>query len=114
MILWDRRLHSEQDNAFDELQLIEAPIFAYPNSEDLVIMDTDASDHDIGAELLLVQNGVKRLIGFGSLVIDYAQRNYWTTRKGLLAVVRFTSHFKHFLLGRRFTLKTNHNSLMYG
>ena len=76
-------------------------------------MDTDASNHAIFAELLQVQNGVERLIGFGSFVLDSAQRNYCTTRKELLAVVRFTRHFKQYLLGRRFTLRTDHNSLLW-
>ena len=47
---------------------MEAPVLAYSNSEDLFILDTDASKHAIGAELLQVQNGVERLIGFGSLI----------------------------------------------
>ena len=119
MILWDRQLCSvggtEQEKAFDALRqkLMEVPVLAYPNSEDLFILDTDASNHAIGAELLQVQNGVERLIGFGSFVLVSAQRNYCTTRKELLAVVRFTRHFKHYLLGLRFTLRTDHNSLLW-
>ena len=102
---WD----TEQEKAFDARRqnLMEASVLAYPNSDDLFILDTDASNHAIGAELLQVQNGVERLIGFSSFVLDSAQRNYCTTRKELLAVVRFTSHFKHYLLGRRFTLRTD-------
>ena len=92
---------------------MEAPVLAYPNSEDLFILDTDASNHAIGAELLHVQNGVERLIGFGSFVHDSAQCNYCTTRKELLAVVRYTRHFMHYLLGRRFTMRTDHNSLLW-
>ena len=78
---------------------MEAPVLAYPNSEDLFILDTEASNHAIGSELLQVQNGVERLIG-----------SIW---KELLAVVRFTRHFKHYLLGRRFTLRTDHNNLLW-
>ena len=69
--------------SFDELRqkLTEVPVLAYPNSEDLIILDTDTSNHAIGTELLQVQNEVERLIGFGSVVIDSAQRNYCTNRK---------------------------------
>ena len=49
---------------------MEAPVLVYPNSEYLFILDTDASNHAIGAKLLQVQNGVERLIGFGSFVTD--------------------------------------------
>ena len=106
---------TEQEKAFDALrqELMEAPVLAYPNSEDLFILDTGASNHAIVAELLQVQNGVERLIGFRSFVLDSAQRNYCTTRKELLAVVRFTRHFKHYLLKRRFTLRIDHNSLLW-
>jgi hypothetical protein len=34
-------------------------------------------------------------------------------RKELLSVVRFTQHFKHYLLGREFILRTDHNSLRW-
>ena len=37
---------------------MEAPVLAYQNSEDVFILDTDASNHSIGAELLQVHNGV--------------------------------------------------------
>ena len=106
---------TEQEKAFDALRqkLMEAPVLADPYSEDLFTLDTDAANHAIGAELLQVQNVVDRLIGFGSFVLDSAQRNYCTTRKELLAVVRFTRHFQHYLLGRRFTLRTDHNSLLW-
>ena len=67
---------TEQENAFDALtqKLVEATVLAYPNSDDLFMLDTDASNHAIGAELLQVQNGEERLIGFGSFVLDSAQR----------------------------------------
>ena len=103
---------TEQENAFNELRqnLMESPVLEYPNSEDVFILDTYASNHAIGAELLQVQNGVERIIGFGSFALDSAQRNYSTNRKELLAVVRFTRHFEHYLLGRRFTRRTYHTS----
>ena len=102
----------DQQKAFDVLKtkLTEAPVLAYPNQDDHFILDTDASNHSIGAELLQVQDGIERLIGF---VLDAAQRNYCTTRKELSAVIRFTRHFKHNLLRRAFTVRTDHNSLTW-
>ena len=66
------RCGTEQEKAFDELRqkLMEVPALVYANSEDLFIVDTDASIHAIGVELLHVHNGVERLIGFDSFVLD--------------------------------------------
>ncbi len=80
---------------------------------DPFILDTDASDCAIGAELLQVQGGIERVIAFGSLSLATEQRRYCTTRKELLAVVRFTRQYRHDLLGRRFTVRTDHNSLRW-
>lgn len=51
------------------------------------------------------------MIAYGSRALTRAEKNYATTKKELLAVVAFTKHFKHYLLGWQFVLRTNHNSL---
>ena len=38
------------------------------------------------------------------------QQKYCTTRKELLAIIRFSRQLRHYLMGRRFTVRTNHNS----
>ena len=40
-------------------------------------------------------------------------RKYCTTRKELLAVVKFCRQFRHYLLGRFFIIRTDHNSLVW-
>ena len=40
-------------------------------------------------------------------------RRYCTTRKELLAVIRFTWQFHYYLLGRNFIVRTDHNSLTW-
>ena len=105
----------EHQCAFENIktEIINAVTLAYPNSEDTFILDTDASDHCIGAELSQVQNGHERLIGFASKVLTAEQRKYCTTRKELLAIITFTRQFRHFLLGRSFIIRTDHNSLVW-
>ena len=105
----------EQQHAFDQLKeaMTSTPVLAYPNSTDAFILDTDASNHSIGAELLQVQGGKERVIGYDSLVLSKSQRRYCTTRKELLAVIMFTRHFRHYLLGKPFHLRTDHNSLVW-
>lgn len=41
--------------------LTTAPVLAIPNANDLFILDTDASAHAIGAELIQVQDGQENL-----------------------------------------------------
>jgi hypothetical protein len=70
-----------------------------PIPEGMFVLDTDASGDTIGAELSQVQEGAERPIAYGSLSLGRDQKNYWTTRKELLAVVRFTRMYRHYLLG---------------
>ena len=53
------------------------------------------------------------MICYGSYVLTPEQRKYCVTRRELLSVVRFTRQFKHYLLGRKFLLRTDHNSLTW-
>jgi len=105
----------ECQKAFDKLKvaLLTAPVMAYPQREGQFIVDCDASDVAIGGALSQIQDGQERVIHFASFVLTPAQRKYCTTRKELLAVVRFTREFRHYLLGRQFVVRTDHNSLVW-
>ena len=105
----------EQQEAFDKLVglLLKPPVLAIPTSTGHFILDTDASDFAVGGELSQVQGGHERTIGYGSAVLSTEQRRYCTTRKELLAVIKFTRQFRHYLLGRKFTIRTDHHSLIW-
>ena len=105
----------EEQAAFDELKdaLTNPPVLGLPNSYDPLILDTDASDMAIGAELIQVQNGEERVIAYSSFALTPEQKRYCTTRKELLSIVRFTRHFRHYLLGTIFTVRTDHSSLTW-
>ena len=76
-------------------KLCNAPIFPYPNPDYTFILDCDASETAIGCELLQLVDGTEKVIAFGSYSLTPAQRRYCTTRKELLAVIRFTRQFRH-------------------
>ena len=105
----------EQQRAFEQLKeaLINAVVLSFSTSDDTFILDTDASERTIGAELSQIQEGVEKVIGYASKVLTPTQRKYCTTRKELLAIVCFTRHFRHCLLGRTFVIRTDHNSLTW-
>ena len=74
------------EKAFPALKesLVSAPVLAYPNAQDMFILDTDASDTAIGAELLQLQDREEKVISYGSFTLNPTQRNYCTTKKSYL------------------------------
>nr|VZI13897.1 unnamed protein product [Spirometra erinaceieuropaei] len=85
----------ECERSFEELKrrLISPPLLAFPNISESAppfILDTDASD-----------------------TLAKPERNYSTTRKELLAVVTFAKKFHHYLAGKRFILRTDHQTLRW-
>lgn len=110
---WD----TDCQTAFEQirLRLISAPILAFPDLERPFTLDTDASDAGIGAVLSQRddEDGSERVVAYASKSLSRAERHYCVTRKELLAVVYFIRHFRPYLLGRKFTLRTDHGSLTW-
>ena len=101
--------------AFDSLKakLCEAPILAYPNFEYDFILDTDASNFGIGAVISQKIDEKEHVIAYASRSLSKPERRYCVTRRELLAVVHFVKHFKQFLLGRKFLLRTDHAAIRW-
>ncbi|CAC5414888.1 unnamed protein product [Mytilus coruscus] len=93
--------------------LMSTPVLAYPNPQLPFILDTNASNVGIGAVLSQVQDGQEKAIAFGSKKLNKAQQRYNVMRRELLAVITFVNQFRHFLLGNKFLLGTDHNSLRW-
>lgn len=108
---WDEKCQI----AFDFLKnsLVSAPVLAFPTREDVFILDTDASDYGIGGVLSQIQNGEERAIAYVSHTLEASRQKYCTTKKELFAVVKFVEHFKHYLYGRHFIIRTDHASLKW-
>ena len=86
---------------------------AYPMDHGELILDTDACGVSIGAVLSQVQDEEERVIAYGSWTLNKSERNYCVTDKELLAVKHFIEHYKHYLLGRVFTVRTDHQALRW-
>ena len=109
--IWDE----ECEKAIEDIKhvLTSAPIMAFPLDEGDFILDTDACDVSIGAVLSQVQEGVERVIAYGSKALAKAEHNYCVTDKELLAVKHFVMYYRHYLLGRRFTVRSDHIALKW-
>jgi len=109
------RWTSQCQEAFDCLKcrLVSAPILALPDWSQSFLLDTDASDTGIGAVLSQVQDGKEHVIAYASRSLTKAERNYCVTRRELLAVVTFLQHFRPYLLGNPFTIRTDHGALAW-
>ena len=93
--------------------LMTAPVMAYPTDKDEYILDADASDLAIGGTLIQVQNGIEKTIAYGSRTLNKAERRYCVTRRELMAIVNFIQHYKHYLLGRKFKVRSYHHALKW-
>ncbi len=105
----------EQKKAFKHRKrsLTTAPILVFQVTSGQFVLDTDASNQSIGAVLSQLQWGEEKVISFTSCLLTPAHQRYCVTRKELLAVVRFTRQFRHYLLGSNFILRTDHSSLTW-
>ena len=106
----------EQELSFNDLKdcLMSSPVLGFPQENGgPFILDTDASGFGIGAVLSQIQDGGERVLAYGSHALNPAQQNYCTTKRELNAVVYFLQHFKQYLLGRRFILRSDHAPLRW-
>ena len=94
--------------------LCQAPVLAYPQFDQPFVLQTDASDQGLGAVLTQVDpNGHEHVISYSSRPLTDRERGYSTIEKEALAVVFATDHYRVYLLGRKFTLVTDHSALRW-
>lgn len=82
-----------------------------PNFMKTYILITDTSNSAIGA-LLIQENdqGKEQIIYSFSRGLEQAEKNYRTTDKELLAIVKSIDHFRHYLIGKEFIVRTDRSS----
>uniref|UniRef100_A0A3Q3NHK6 Gypsy retrotransposon integrase-like protein 1 n=1 Tax=Mastacembelus armatus TaxID=205130 RepID=A0A3Q3NHK6_9TELE len=101
--------------AFQQLKaaLAVAPVLAYPDPSQPFLLDTDASNVGVGAVLSQRGEAGERVVAYYSCSLSRAERNYCVTRRELLAVILAVRHFRPYLLGTKFLLRTDHASLTW-
>ncbi|CAC5401135.1 Retrovirus-related Pol polyprotein from transposon 297,Retrovirus-related Pol polyprotein from transposon 17.6 [Mytilus coruscus] len=106
---------NDSQEAFEKLKgkLVSPPFLSHPDFSQTFILDTDASNRAISGVLSHVIDGEEHVIAYGSRTLSKTECLYCVTRQELLAVVHFVKHFRHFLYGRRFIIRTDHSSLQW-
>jgi len=101
--------------AFEQLKeaLSTLPILAMPDENAQYILDTDACVHFIEAVLSQVQDSCKKVIAYAGRTLSRNEMNYCVRRKELLVIVHYTRYFRQCLLGRQFTIRTDHAALTW-
>ena len=108
---------SDCEAAFNSLKqsLINPPILSYPQFHLSFVLDVDASNDGLGAVLSQEDPTIpgERVVAYASRVLTKQERKYCTTQKDLLALVWGIQHFKPYLYGRSFVVRTDHGSLSW-
>ena len=74
------------------------------------MLDTDASLFAVGGILSQLQNDREVVIAYASRSLWLSQLRYCTTRREMQVVVVMCTHFRSYLRGAQFTLRTDHSN----
>ena len=104
-----------ENDVFNTLKerLTSAPVLGFPNATDIYVLDTDASHDCTGAVLSQIQSGREKVIAYASHRLTKAEKAYCVTRKELYAVYRYVLQFRHYLAGKRFIIRSDHQALQW-
>ena len=105
--IWDERC----ENAFKSLKdkLTCAPVLVIPKGNEEMTVYADACGTGLG--VVLTQGG--RVVAYASRQLKPHERRYPTHDLELAAIVFALKMWRHYLLGERFELFTDHKSLKY-
>ena len=93
-------------------RLCTGPILAYPQFDRPFILQTDTSDTGVGA--VLTQHdplGHEHVISYDCWSLSDREKAYSATEREALVVVFAPNHFHAYLLGKKFTIVTDHSAL---
>lgn len=89
------------------------PMLAYPDFTKPFIITTDASSIASGAYIAQEINGEEKPIAFASKAFTKGEANKSTIEKELTAIHWAVKHFRPYVYGYRFTIRTDHKPLIY-
>lgn len=105
----------EADDAFKEIKirLTSAPVLASPDFSKPFIIQCDASDTAVGSVLYQSCDGIEHPVAYASRTLNKCERKYSVTEKELCSLLFAVEKFRSFIEGTRFTVETDHASLLW-
>ena len=105
----------EHERAFQKLKdgLSSPPVLGLPREDCYFILDCDSSAHAIGAALVQDQGQGEVVIAYSSASLSKTQMGYCATKRKLLSLCYHVRHWRHYLLGKPFVVRTDHSSLRW-
>jgi hypothetical protein len=106
----------DHEISFERLKaaLTRAPVLSYPDiKQGNFILDTDASNTGIGGVLSQIQNGQETVLGYYSRLLSDSERRYCKTKREFLSVIRAIQHFKPYLYGQKFLIRTDNSAVSH-
>ena len=102
-----------QQDAFEQLKqaITTPPVLIYPDFSKPFLLTTDASNEALGAVLSQGKVGSDKPIAYASRALSKTEKRYSTIEREALAVVWAVNNFRSYLLGRVFTVYTDHQPL---
>ena len=107
---------TEHQQAMDKLKelLSNPPILSTPIEGRKLKVSTDASDMCIGAVLQQQEeDGSFKPLAFESRKLNAAEKRYPVHERELLSIVHALKTWRHFLMGSKFTIETDHAPLRH-
>lgn len=94
-------------------KLLSPRILKFPNFKKDFILTTDASKVACGAVLAQAYDDIELPISFASRTFTKGESNKSTIERELAAIHWAIKHFRPYLYGRKFIIKTDHRPLVY-
>lgn len=105
----------KRQKAFENLKshLLSPQILRYPDFSKEFIITTDASNVGCGAVLSQDYDGNDLPVSYGSKTFNKAESKKHTIYQEMIAIHWAINHFKAYVYGRKFKIRTDHRPLVY-
>lgn len=99
----------QQEDAFNQLKnlVTKAPVLAFFDAKQQIVLSVDASQKGLGA--VLMQN--QQPVAYASRTMTECEERYAQIEKEMLAIVFGLEHFHYYVYGHTVTVETDHKPL---